>query len=350
MRKTFKTGIIGATGYTGIELIRLLSSHPNVDIAYASSETYAGQTIGEVYPHLYGLPLILQKLDLETIKQTCDVVFIALPHGHAITIAQTLADTNIKVIDLGADFRLQDPETYQTFYAEAPPSSNLLANSLYGLPEIHKKNNYTTPSIIANPGCYPTAAILGAAPLLINDFISLDFIVLDGKSGVSGAGRGLAVGTHYCEVAENFKAYKVAGTHRHTPEIEQIFSQLAGKAVNVNFTPHLVPMVRGLFMTGYYRVKNNVSLADIRKAYEQYYMGTTFVRICPEHTLPETAHVRGSNAINIGINFNFSTQTVIITSIIDNLIKGASGQAIQNMNLLFGLAEDTGLDALSAYP
>lgn len=343
MHKTIKIGVVGATGYTGSELIRLLAFHPQAEVTHATSETFAGDSLDKVCPPLRQTPLLLEKLDVDKLKTHCELVFIALPHGHAIEIAETLLSAGIKVIDLGADFRLENAQTYSDFYGEVPASPDLLKRALYGLPEINERTSYRNCSLIANPGCYATAAILGAAPLLINNLVSLDYIVLDGKSGVSGAGKGLSLGTHYCEISENFKAYKVGGAHRHTPEIEQLFTQLSGKPSAVNFTPHLVPMVRGLFMTGYYKLKENIPVPEIREAYHRFYEHAPFVRILSEDQLPETAHVRGSNYVDMGINFNKETQTVVVTTVIDNLVKGAAGQAIQNMNLLYAFSETMGL-------
>ena len=350
MHKTIKVGIVGATGYTGIELIRLLQAHPYVEITCVTSETYIGKPLDEVYPHTQTSTLILQKLDIESIQQSCDLVFMALPHGHAMRVCGELLDSGKKIIDLGADFRLKNSKDYTQWYGLPPAKDILLANAHYGLPEISKKSHYADLSLIANPGCYPTAAILGVAPLLAAGIISLDHFIIDGKSGVSGAGRSLALGAHYCEVAENFKAYALAGKHRHTPEIEQAFSGLAGQICHVDFTPHLVPMLRGIFMTGYYKLAKNVSEEDIYKQYQTFYQHASFVRVLPQGTLPETKQVRGSNYCDIAVHLNLRTGTIITTSVIDNLIKGASGQAIQNMNLLYGFPETTGLLTPTIYP
>lgn len=349
-QNSINIGVIGATGYTGIELVRLLHRHPQVKLTYLTSETYVGKGLPEVYPHLHTPELSLQKLDVDIAKEVCDLVFIALPHGHAIAVTEAFLQAGKKVIDLGADFRLKKAEAYTKWYGLPSAKDNLLAEAHYGLPEISKKTDYPHYSLIANPGCYPTAAILGVAPLLAHQLISLEHCILDGKSGVSGAGRGLSLNTHYCEVSENFKAYGVGGTHRHTPEIEQAFSALTGEACAIDFTPHLVPMVRGLFMTGYYKLHQNISLADIHARYEEFYAQAPFVRLLPSHHLPETKQVKGTNFCDIAVRLNERTGTVIVTSVIDNLIKGASGQAIQNMNLMHGWHETLGLEMPAIYP
>jgi len=348
-----KVGIIGATGYTGIELLRLLAAHPEVEVCYATTESYVGQNLGHVYPHLKSVAghLTGEAFDLAKAIALCDVVFIALPHGHAPNIAAPLLAAGKKVIDLGADLRLKNSADYHKWYRETPAPEALLQKAVYGLPEAGWREAIRKSNLVANPGCYATAATLAAAPLLKTDFIELSECILDGKSGTSGAGRTLSLNTHFCEVAENFKAYQVAGTHRHTPEIEQNFGTLKGQPITVEFTPHLIPMIRGLFITAYFKLRQNISENDLYTLYQQYYHQESFVRILPMNELTQTKQVRGTNRCDIAVHLNPRTKRITVTSVIDNLIKGASGQAIQNMNLMCQLPEGLGLDTLSAmYP
>jgi N-acetyl-gamma-glutamyl-phosphate reductase len=347
-----KAGIIGATGYTGVELLRLLAGHPGVEICYATSESYVGQKIGHVYPHLKDAvgDLIAQKFDITKTIASCDVVFIALPHGHAPDIAAPLLAAGKKVIDLGADLRLKNPADYEKWYKETPAPDALLQQAVYGLPEAGWREAIKKSSLIANPGCYATAAILAAAPLLKTDLINLNECILDGKSGASGAGRTLSLNTHFCEVSENFKAYQTAGTHRHTPEIEQSFSSIKGESMIVEFTPHLIPMVRGLFMTAYFKLQKNTTAQDIHALYQAYYHQEPFIHILSMDELTHTKQVRGTNRCDIAVHLNTRTQRITVTSVIDNLMKGASGQAIQNMNLMSQLPETMGLTSSAIYP
>lgn len=348
-----QVGIIGATGYTGIELLRLLQAHPEVALSYVTTESYVGQAIGHVYPHLKSVcgDLTGEALDITKAVAQCDLIFIALPHGHAPGIAEPLLAAGKKVIDLGADLRLQNGADYQTWYRHAPAPVSLLQKAVYGLPEIGMRDAIQKTDLIANPGCYATAAALAAAPLLHTDWIDMRTLILDGKSGTSGAGRTLALQTHFCEVAENFKAYQTAGTHRHTPEIEQSFSAMKGQPVLVEFTPHLIPMVRGLFMTAYFTLQKNITEKEIYALYQDYYEKECFVRVLPRNELTQTKQVCGTNRCDIAVHINPRTQRVTVTSVIDNLIKGAAGQAIQNMNLMCGFPEGLGLNTLVAsYP
>lgn len=348
-----KVGIIGATGYTGIELLRILHGHPQAEVCYAATESYAGDKLSHTYPHLKNITQLLgEKLDLEKIPSHCDLIFIALPHGFAAKIVGSLLDAGKKVIDLGADLRLQNPADYQQWYQQEAASVALLQRAIYGLPEAGFRSKIKTSTLIANPGCYATASILAATPLLTSGLIDLNDCILDGKSGISGAGRSLALNSHFSEAAENFKAYQIAGTHRHTPEIEQAFQTINGNAMKVEFTPHLVPMVRGLFMTAYFKLNNNAaSEQQVRELYQHYYQDEPFIRVLPAHELPQTKNVRGTNYCDIAIRVNSRTQRITVTSVIDNLVKGASGQAVQNMNLICQLPETLGLNNLQAiYP
>lgn len=344
-------GIIGATGYTGIELIRLLLQHPEVKISYAGTETYAGKMLSSVYPHLQGLTDIVgQKLDVEVIKASCDLVFCALPHGHAMKVVPALLAAGKKVIDLGADFRLQDAATYQTWYHQTHMAPELLAEAVYGLPEAGYRQSIKTAKLIANPGCYPTASILASLPLIKNKLIDLDQCVFDAKSGVSGAGRAPQQHLHFCEVSENFSVYQVGGKHRHTPEIEQALTKLAATEFNIQFTPHLLPMTRGMLVTGYFKLTKQLSLSEIHQLYQETYQQETFVRVRPLSVMPEIKQVVASNFCDLGIALDERTHRVIVISVIDNLIKGASGQAIQNMNLMCQFPEALALTQVPTYP
>lgn len=345
-------GIIGATGYTGIELLRILKNHPKAQVRYATTETYAGQALQHTYPHLKQVTdLSGEKLDIAKVIACCDVVFIALPHGHAAAIAAPLLAAGKKVIDLGGDLRLKNPADYQHWYQHTPADTELLTTAVYGLPEAGWRDSIAKSTLVANPGCYATAAILAAAPLITTEVIDIYSGIFDGKSGVSGAGRTLSLNTHLCETTENFKAYQPGGTHRHVPEIEQALSTISGKPLTLEFTPHLVPMIRGLFMTAYFQLLQEVSTAQIRAMYQAYYESSPFVRLLPPSELAQTKHVRGTNYCDIAIFVNPRTKRLMVTSVIDNLGKGAAGQAVQNMNLMCQLPEEMGLDTLHAmYP
>jgi N-acetyl-gamma-glutamyl-phosphate reductase len=345
-------GIIGVTGYTGIELLRILQNHPQVNIAYVTSESYTGQNLAKIYPHLKScLNLCAEKLDLEKIKQTCELIFLCLPHGHATVITEQLLAAGKKVIDLGADFRLKNPETYRQWYKLAPPPNPLLTQAIYGLAEAGYAQNIADAQLIANPGCYATACILSALPLLKWGIIDLYDLIFDAKSGVSGAGRSLTLNNHFCEVTENFKPYQIAGLHRHTPEIEQILSSAADETLHIQFTPHLLPMVRGLLVTAYFKLTTSITAAEIREHYHQYYCNQTFIRIYDEEEIPQTKNTYGSNYCDINVFVDSRTQRLIVITALDNLGKGAAGQAVQNMNLMCHWPETTGLHLLKTiYP
>ncbi|BDG61313.1 N-acetyl-gamma-glutamyl-phosphate reductase [Caldinitratiruptor microaerophilus] len=346
-----RVGIAGATGYTGVELVRILSRHPQVRIVAGTSEQYQGSALGAVFPHLgeEAGALELLPLEAERLAAACDVVFLALPHGVAGSVAPALVAEGVKVIDLGADFRLRDPEAYRAWYRHDPAPAELLAEAAYGLPELYREA-IRPARLVANPGCYPTSCALAAAPLLKAGLVETRGIVFDSKSGVSGAGRGVSLGVHFGEVNENFKAYSVAGTHRHTPEIEQTLSDLAGEAIRVTFTPHLVPMTRGILTTAYFQLKEPVSREAVLEVFRDFYRGAPFVRVRPAGNLPQTKEVWGSNRCDIGVEVDARTGRVLVVAVLDNLVKGAAGQAVQNMNLLFGLPETLGLEALPVYP
>lgn len=346
---TVKVSIIGATGYTGSELVRILHRHPEAELVALTTRSYAGMPMSEVYPHLYKYTHITcEELDLAKIFDISDVVFVALPHGHAMPVALEAARRGKKMIDLGADFRFTDFQVYEKWYKVEHGAKDLLADAAYGLPEVNRDNIKGT-WLVANPGCYPTSAILALAPLLKQKLIDTGSIVVDSKSGVSGAGRALSLGLHFCEVNENFKAYNVAA-HRHTPEIEQALSRIAGEEITVTFTPHLLPITRGILSTVYAKLATGAGVEQIRNLYRDYYRDEFFVRVLPDGTLPQTKWVAGTNHCDIGLTVDERTGRVIVITAIDNVVKGASGQAVQNMNIICGLPEDTALAGPGLYP
>lgn len=349
MVMTIKAGIVGATGYAGAELVRILAAHPDVELTALVSQSYVGCPISEVYPHLYKhVPQRCRELDVPDLAGECDVVFTALPHGHAVPVAVRVLEAGKKFIDLGADFRFRRPEVYEQWYKVKHEAPDLLKKAVYGLPEIHREE-IKTASLVGNPGCYPTSVILGLAPLLKNGLVDTGAVVADSKSGVSGAGRGLALGSHFSEVNENFRAYNV-GVHRHTPEIEQELGGLAGEDMVISFTPHLTPMNRGILSTVYAGLNRQAALEEVRSLYEDFYRGEFFVRLLPPGMLPQTKAVTGSNHCDVAPVVDSRTGRVVVVSAIDNLVKGAAGQAVQNMNLMFGLPETAGLDRPGLYP
>lgn len=339
---TIRVGVAGATGYAGVELIRLLTLHPEVEVVLAGTESYQGQRLAEVYPHLAGrADLVGQEATPEALA-ACDVVFTSLPHGLTMGLAQAVLAAGQRLIDLGADFRLRDVAIYEQWYRKAHTAPDLMAEAVYGLPELYR-GQIRGARLVGNPGCYPTACALAAAPLLKAGVVESSGIIFDAKSGVSGAGRGVSLGVHFSEVNENFKAYNIAGTHRHTPEIEQTLTDLAGEPVVVSFTPHLVPMTRGIMATGYFTLKADRTTEQLVDLFREFYAGEPFVRVRPAGELPTTKQVWGSNYCDIGLRVDPRTGRVLVISVIDNLVKGAAGQAVQNMNLLFGLPETAGL-------
>jgi N-acetyl-gamma-glutamyl-phosphate reductase len=344
-----KVAIVGASGYTGIELLRILHSHPEVAVTCVTSEQSAGRPVSDIFPTLRGrFDIALENLEPVSIAEKVDVVFTALPHKAAMEVVPTFLKMGKSVVDLSADYRLRDAAVYGRWY-DKHLSPELLQDAVYGIPEL-RRTQIREASLVANPGCYPTSVILGLAPLLKGKVVDLKSIIVDAKSGVSGAGRGAKVDGLYCEVNEGFRAYGVGGTHRHIPEIEQELSLLAGSELTVSFTPHLVPMDRGILSTIYTNPLGKVTAADLITLYETFYDGEPFVRVLPEGSFPSTAYVRGSNFCDIGIAVDERTGRVIVVSAIDNLVKGASGQAVQNMNLMCGLPETLGLDFLPIFP
>jgi N-acetyl-gamma-glutamyl-phosphate reductase len=343
-----KTAIIGVTGYVGQELFRILSLHPNVEISHITSVSYKGQELSEIYENFLNTTnLTCQKEDIEKIANDADVIFLALPHGLASKKITPSVLEKCKVIDLGADFRLSNKAVYEKWYATEHENEELLKQSVYGLCEIYREK-IKTASLIANPGCYTTCSILSLYPLVKEGLIDTNSIIIDAKSGVTGAGRSINLGTAYCETNESIKAYKIA-SHRHTPEIEQELSIAAGKEVVLSFTPHLTPMNRGILTTCYAKGVN-VTDAKVAAAYQKYYNDEYFVRLKKEGTYPETKWTKGSNFVDIGFKIDERTNNIIIIGAIDNLVKGAAGQAVQNMNIVFDLDEKTALEGAGAFP
>ncbi len=342
-----RIAILGASGYTGAELLRLLIPHQNVQICALTAEKNAGQPLAAVLPHLrgYGLP-DLCKIDAVDFKGI-DVVFCALPHGTTQEVVAALP-RNLKIIDLSADFRLADIESYATWYGHQHRAPALQAEAVYGLTEINRAT-IAGARLIANPGCYPTASQLPLIPLLRAGLIEPDDIIIDAKSGVSGAGRELKQGNLFCETAEGMQAYGVAG-HRHAPEIEAGLSQAAGHSVVVNFTPHLVPMSRGIFASLYVRLKGGTTITTLRSCWQAQYGKEPFIEILPEGQWPSTRQVRGTNRCQMAVAADRVPGRAIILATIDNLVKGAAGQAIQNMNLSCGWPETTGLEHTALFP
>lgn len=333
-----KAAIFGASGYTGLELLRILASHPEAKVVEATSRQYKGTPVPEVFPALRGFYDSIVFTDPEDLGSVeSDVSFSAMPHGASQDVVPELLKKN-RVIDLSADFRLHDLKTYNSWYGEHK-AAHLLKEAVYGLPELYRKE-IKGASLIANPGCYPTSAILALTPLAKKGLIVPGSVVIDSKSGVSGAGRGASLGTSFVEVSSGFKAYKV-GSHRHTPEIEQELMAASGYGLDVRFTPHLIPVSRGILTTAYAELKKNLPASDLRAMYAEAYSGESFVRVLPEGQFPDISQVRGSNFCDLGLFVEGSRVTVV--SAIDNLVKGASGQAVQNMNLMFGIDEKAGL-------
>lgn len=337
-----KVGIAGVTGYTGIELVKLISNHPKADLCYISSNSHAGKALTEVFPSMRGFEsLICEGLSMQTLSKKLDVMFLALPHKVSMQHVPELFSHNIKIIDLSADFRFSDASVYESFYQEHN-SKHLLKLSVYGLSEIYREAIQSA-SLIGNPGCYPTSILLPLIPLLKENIIKDSGIISDSKSGVSGAGRSLALSSHFCEVNESFTPYKV-GNHRHTPEINEILSAQSKKKISITFVPHLLPLTRGMLSTIYADAGDNINENQIRDVYASYYGGEAFVRILGKNNYPAISYVKGTNCCDIGFHFSEETQKVTIISAIDNLIKGAAGQAVQNMNIMFGLNEEMGLN------
>lgn len=341
-----RIGIVGASGYTGVELLRLLLAHPHADIAVVTSRTEAGKEVGDVFPQLQGLSdLIFVEPDAAALVE-CGLVFFTTPNATAMHWVPALLQAGVKVIDLSADFRLRDAEEWAQWYGVAHACPELLAEAVYGLPEVNREQ-IKSAHLIANPGCYPTASILALLPLIEAGLVDPQRLIIDAKSGVSGAGRKAVLATQFCEVSESFKAYNVAG-HRHQPEISQALALIAGTGVQLTFVPHLVPMVRGIHATAYAEL---IAVdADLQALYQQRYRDEPFVSVLPAGSHPETRSVRGANFCRLAVFRPGNGRRVVILSVIDNLLKGAAGQAVQNMNLQFGWPEPTGLQQTPLAP
>ncbi|MCG6966917.1 MAG: N-acetyl-gamma-glutamyl-phosphate reductase [Chromatiaceae bacterium] len=341
-----KIGIVGGTGYTGAELLRLLATHPHAQVLRITSRAEAGRQVSELYGNLRGHFNLTFSEPNEQELAECDLVFFATPNGTAMKMVPELLDAGTRVIDLAADFRLQDPELWEKWYGMPHTCTETLAEAVYGLPELNREQ-IRVARLVANPGCYPTASALGFLPLVEQGLVDTSTLIADCKSGVSGAGRGASVGMLMGEVGESFKAYSVPG-HRHLPEIRQTLSWVSDAPVGLTFVPHLVPMIRGIHATLYARLKAEV--ADLQVLFEQRYADEPFVDVLPAGGHPETRSVRGVNHCRIAVHRPQGGDTVVVLSVIDNLTKGAAGQAVQNMNLMFGLAERTGLEQAALLP
>lgn len=342
-----RVAVVGATGYAGAELVRILHGHPGVDLTLITSRQYAGTPIARVFPAFAGaVDLVCEAFDADLAAERADLIFTALPHRIPMEIVPEMARRGVRVVDLSADFRFRDPVAYAAAY-QPHAAPELSAAAAYGLSEIYA-DAIRTADVTGNPGCYPTSILLPLVPLIRAGVISPDGLIADAKSGVSGAGRSPGLETHFPEVHESFRAYKV-GNHRHAPEMNEVLSREAGRPVGLTFVPHLVPMSRGMLSTIYARPAAGATAADAREALNAAYAGRPFVRICPEGELPFTRAVRGTNRCDIGVEFDPVGGRLILISVIDNLVKGAAGQAVQNMNLMLGLDEAAGLDAVP-YP
>jgi len=341
-----RAGIVGGTGYTGVELLRILVLHPDVEISVVTSRSDAGQRVDASYPSLRGLcDVVFTMPELDSLAE-CDVVFFATPNGTAMLMAEQLLARNVKVIDLSADFRIKDDKEWSKWYGMKHACPELISEAVYGLPEINREAIKKT-NLLACPGCYPTAVQLGFLPLIENDLIDVNHLIADVKSGVSGAGRKAQVSALMSETGESFKAYAVAG-HRHLPEISQGLQLIANKSVGLTFVPHLTPMIRGIHATLYGQITGDVN--EVQSLFEQRYQGELFVDVLPQGSHPDTRNVRGSNNCQIAIHQPQGSNTLVVLSVIDNLVKGAAGQAVHNMNLMFGLDEKLGLTTVALYP
>jgi N-acetyl-gamma-glutamyl-phosphate reductase len=348
-RHMIKVGIIGSTGYAGQELVRLLLQHKDAEIVWYGSKSYIDKKYYEVYQNMFQLvdDTCLDD-NMDELADKADVIFTATPQGLCASLVNKKILSKVKIIDLSADFRIKDVKVYEEWYGIKHGSSEFIPKAVYGLCEINRQQ-IKTASLVANPGCYPTCSILSLYPLLKEHIINPDSLIIDAKSGTSGAGRSAKVSNLFCEVNENIKAYGVTN-HRHTPEIEEQLSYAAGKSLHLSFTPHLVPMNRGIFITAYASLNRPVTYEQVKAVYDQYYKKEYFVRVLEKGICPETRWVEGSNFVDINFAIDSRTNRIIIMGAMDNLVKGAAGQAIQNMNLMFGLEETMGLKAVPLFP
>ncbi|PSB25194.1 N-acetyl-gamma-glutamyl-phosphate reductase [Stenomitos frigidus] len=344
-------GIVGASGYGGVQLVRLLMDHPRLELAYLGGESSAGKAFAELYPHLgHRVQQIIEPLDLEKIADRCQVVFLSLPNGLAYKMAPTLLEKGCKVLDLSADYRFSDLSTYTAWYGGDRDDQAIAETAVYGLPELYR-DRIAEAQLVGCPGCYPTASLLGLSPLLKQGLVVPETAIIDAKSGTSGGGRQAKVGMLLAEADNTFAAYNVAGRHRHTPEIEQVCSDLAGHEVLIQFTPHLVPMVRGILATIYANLRDpGLVREDLLTIYNAFYRNAPWVRVLPSGTYPQTKWAAGTNLCYIGLEVDPRTDRVIVMSAIDNLMKGQAGQAIQCLNIMMGWDETLGLPQLAFYP
>jgi N-acetyl-gamma-glutamyl-phosphate reductase len=345
MAGKLKIGVVGGTGYTGVELLRLLAQHPHAEIVLITSRGEAGTAVSAMFPSLRGRVDLEFSAPSDDALKKCDLVFFATPNGVAMQQARGLYDAGVKIIDIAADFRIKDIPTWEKWYGTKHACPELVAEAVYGLPEVNREK-IRGARIVANPGCYPTAVQLGFLPLVRNKLVDVRHLIADAKSGVSGAGRKAEVHTLFAEAADNFKAYGVMG-HRHHPEISQGLAAMAGTGVGLIFTPHLTPMIRGIHATLYAALSGDV---DLQALYEKTYAGEPFVDVMPAGSHPDTRSVRGSNLCRIAVHRPHGGDTAVVLSVIDNLTKGAAGQAVQNMNLMCGFAETTGLEQVPLMP
>lgn len=349
MRNMIKAGIIGSTGYAGQELVRLLMQHKDAEIVWYGSRSYIDQKYYDVFHNMF--EIVEDKClddNMEELAEKADVVFTATPQGLCSSLVSEEVLSKTKIIDLSADFRIKDVDRYEEWYGLKHQSPEFIAEAVYGLCEINRED-IKKARLIANPGCYPTCSALSIYPMAKEGLIDMNSIIIDAKSGTSGAGRGAKVNNLYCEVNENIKAYGVA-THRHTPEIEDQLSYASGEKVVLNFTPHLVPMNRGILVTAYADLKKDVSYEEIREIYDSYYKEEKFVRVLEKDVCPETRWLEGSNYVDVNFKIDQRTGRIIMMGAMDNLVKGAAGQAVQNMNLMFGLDEAEGLELVPMFP
>ncbi|WP_130859404.1 N-acetyl-gamma-glutamyl-phosphate reductase [Gracilibacillus phocaeensis] len=344
-----EVAIIGGTGYGAVELLRFLHNHPHVQVKRIISHSNSGTALADFYPHLTEvIDMEMSTLDTDRLAQEVELVFFATPSNVSKHHIPSLVDKGVRCIDLSGDFRLRDGEQYYSYYGEEIASADYIEKAVYGLAEINR-SQIKDADILANPGCYPTATTLGLIPAMEKDLVDRSSIIIDAKTGVSGAGRGLSQNVHFSEMNENFRAYKI-GEHKHIPEMEQTLTETANEPVQIVFTPHIVPMTRGIMSTIYVDLKDSYTTKYVVDMYQAYYQEDPFVRVRKEGVFPSTKEVYGSNYCDIGLYADERTGKLIIVSVIDNLVKGAAGQAIQNMNIMYGWEEKTGLDQLPIYP
>ena len=344
-----KAGIIGATGYAGGELVRILSGHPDVEIVWYGSRSYIDQKYADVYRNMFRIvDAACMDDNMEELAEEADVIFTATPQGFCASVISEEILSRTRIVDLSADFRIKDVKTYEKWYGIEHKSPQFIGEAVYGLCEVNRED-VKSARLVANPGCYTTCSILTAYPMVKEGMIDVNTLIVDAKSGTSGAGRGAKVPNLFCEVNENMKAYGVT-THRHTPEIEEQLSYASGEPVMINFTPHLVPMNRGILATEYASLKEKVTAEEVMAIYQKYYGNEYFIRLLGAGACPETKWVEGSNFVDIGFQIDERTNRIVMMGAIDNLVKGAAGQAVQNMNLMFGLPEQEGLKLVPLFP